>query len=187
MRTLETPRLILRPLLPEDEAIYCSLHGETEVMRHIAAPLAQDAAARVFQSALRRNAATDDRDRCWGIVRRGPGDLIGVIGWHVQSAPDSLKTGNVGAILGRDAQGDGISVEAGTALMNHAFAVCRFAVLITQHQPTHIHAARMMAKLQFERDPQDHDTSSQVTWRMSIQRWTSLYRCPANTVAADNR
>ena len=174
MRTLETPRLILRPLLPEDEAFYSSLHGEAEVMRHIASPLTPDAAARAFRSALQRNGASDDRDRCWGIVRRNGGDVIGVIGWHVPSAPGSLKTGNLGAILGRHAQGIGVSVEAGTALMRHAFTACQFEWLITQHHAAHTHAALMMAKLRFERVPDASGTPPEVTWRMSVHRWTSL-------------
>jgi len=175
MRTLETPRLILRPLLPEDAAFYCLLHSGADVMRHIASPLTPDAATRAFQSALQRNSAHDDRDRCWGIARRGTERLIGLIGWHVQRAPGSLKAGHVGAILGRDAQGSGVSVEAGTALMNHAFEACQFDLLVTQHQIVHTYAARMMAKLGFERQPAAADTASEVTWRMSIQCWAAIH------------
>ena len=55
MRTLETPRLILRPLQASDETCYCDLYTDAGVMRHIAAPLSPKAALRAFQRTLAHN------------------------------------------------------------------------------------------------------------------------------------
>lgn len=175
MQTLESPRLILRPLQPEDEPFYCGLYADAEVMRHIAAPLSVDEAHRTFHSALRRNGEVGDGDRCWVILRRNDSSRIGVIGWHLLDQAGTEKVADIGAVLARGAQGDGVSVEAGNTLIGHAFEHLQISAFITQHHVAHSYAALMMAKLRFERQQPSCADSSQVIWRMSFKRWTQIH------------
>jgi RimJ/RimL family protein N-acetyltransferase len=178
MRTIETPRLILRPLLPEDESFYCRLHGDADVMRHIAAPLTPEAASRVFGSTLARNRNGIHDDQCWAITHRDNPSPIGVIGWHRLSAP-MHRVGELGAILSNDAQGRGISIEAGQALMDFAFGNDVFEALLSEHAIAHHYAAIMMGRLGFAREESREDAPAVVVWRMSKARWGMLRRQPA--------
>lgn len=175
MRTLESSHLILRPLSAVDLIFYCGLYTDTDVMRHIAAPLTADAARRAFDSTLISNHEREDDDSCWVIRYRDDTSPMGVIGWH-RHRPQSPRTGEIGAVLSRQAQGRGISIEAGQMLMNHAFGNDLFDAFVTEHAVAHVHAAIMMGRLGFERSAACANTPNMVHWHMTKQRWFDLHR-----------
>ena len=63
MSFMETPRLRLRPLEPRDEAMFCHLYTDPDVMRRILPPLSQEAATQSFQRARLYAEAEDLRAR----------------------------------------------------------------------------------------------------------------------------
>ncbi len=175
MRTLETPRLVLRPLQIDDEAFYCGLYTDPETMRHIGAPWPVEEAQLAFQKALSRTQHVDDDHRYWTIAQRADGRLVGLIGWHRLPVEGSgPRCGDLGAILVSHAQGLGVSVDAGQALMAYAFGEDLFEELRTEHAIDHDHAAIMMSRLRFEQLDFSVDDPSMVHWRMSKDRWLEL-------------
>lgn len=135
MRTLETPRLILRPLLPDDESFYCRLHGDADVMRHIAAPLTPEAASRVFQRTLAHNRDPRGCDRCWAIVTRASADVVGLIGLRHLDDAACAGSGEIGILLVTHAQGCGYAREAIPVLAEHAFRYAHLARVVLAHFP----------------------------------------------------
>lgn len=169
--TLHGPRLDLRPLAADDQALYVRLYGDPQAMRHIGA--AQDAAAgaRSFHAALRHNAATPPERLFWVIQDRAGRCALGLIGL----ALDEPGGGEVGVLLPAGQQGRGIATEAIAALADHAFATWRMQRLHTRHEPGHALAAGLMATLGFERTAAAGGTD-RWHWQLTPERWAALPR-----------
>ena len=112
---LQTPRLIIREYLPEEEEAYLNYHDE-EVLRYLPKRSHEERADR-FRMAIA--AYTDDkRMGAWGIFDKADGALIG--GCLLRPfAGDAEKT-ELGYSLGRKYWGKGIGTEMAKAMVNYA-------------------------------------------------------------------
>lgn len=145
---LRTARLALALPEPADAATYAALHGDPETMRHVAAPLSADAAARAFAATMAHNARTPPSRWTWMLRTHGDGGTIGVIGLVFDG-----DVGEIGAVLAADARNRGYVAEAIGALVAHAFAATPLVALRTRHAADHGAAAGLMKKLGFTRLP----------------------------------
>ena len=120
MSVLETARLRMR-LLREggegDAALYVHLYTDPAVMRHIAAPLAADAATQAFARACRHNHAARPGHRTWRVEDCATGAALGIAA--LQRAGERAE---VGVVLREAAWGRGLGREAIAAVLDHGFA-----------------------------------------------------------------
>jgi ribosomal-protein-alanine N-acetyltransferase len=115
---LQTERLTLRPLAPEDANAMFALMSDPEVMAHwdqgeIADP---DLVEVLLQAQVRETA--EGVAFYWGVVRTGAEDFLGAcdlsdIDWR-------HRRGEVGFMFGREAWGHGYGFEAMSSVVAHA-------------------------------------------------------------------
>ena len=119
MDPFESARLCLRPLRPEDEALYCALYTDPGVMAHIGAPLTHAAASRQFAEACRRNGDPAGVQRRWAVIERTSGTRLGLLA----VLGDGADPGNVelGVMLLPAAHGRGFARELNDAVIAEAF------------------------------------------------------------------
>jgi RimJ/RimL family protein N-acetyltransferase len=79
VKPVDTPRLQLRALCEDDEALYCRIYSSPQVMRHVGVPLSTIQAAASFAVARRQN-ATECGSRWWVAVLRESMEGIGLLG-----------------------------------------------------------------------------------------------------------
>jgi 8-oxo-dGTP diphosphatase len=113
---LETPRLILRPLRPEDAPDIQRMAGEWEVAR-FTANIPHPYGEGMAESWIRSH--REDFEIVFGIERRSDGAFVGCIGIE----PDvASREAEFGYWIGTPFWGSGYATEALQALVDHAFA-----------------------------------------------------------------
>ncbi|HYI10671.1 MAG TPA: GNAT family N-acetyltransferase [Thermoanaerobaculia bacterium] len=113
---LETERLIVRPLEPEDRPAFLGLTNDPEVMRYVhgGAPYT-DAEVDEFFSRQARQLA--EHDVCIGaLVEKAGGRMVGICGTQPLGTTGNLE---IGWWLAREVWGRGYATEAGGAAMRH--------------------------------------------------------------------
>ncbi len=169
--TLRGPRLELRPLDEDDQALYVRLYGDALAMQHIGTAQDEATAARGFRAALRHHSATPPERLFWVIRERAAEQPLGMIGLSL----DEPGGGEVGVILPVGHQGRGIATEAIAALADHAFDALQLRRLHTRHLPGHALAAGLMATLGFERIAPATE-SGRSCWQLTPGRWAARPR-----------
>jgi len=171
MDSFETSRLHLRPLVEADESFYCSLYTDPGLMRHIAAPLSQEAALRSFRVVLKQQG---DSRMVWALAEHGMPEC-GILG--VVPENDGAE---VGVMLLPPAQARGFAAEAITAVANLLFGTGRFQWLWTRHAAANAPAAALMCRMGFDRfESFDARPSAagipaeQMYWRLTHAAWAA--------------
>jgi len=169
---LYTPRLHLRPLAQGDEQLYCSLYTDAEVMRHVSAPLAPEAAERAFRAVLRQLAAEPPQSRYWILAPREGGAELGLMA----CVPDRDEAGSaeVGLLLVVPAQCRGYAAESIAALAEEVFAAPPLQRLWTRHASDNAAATGLMRKLGFQR-MEDTTGPAPVRWQLQRQVWATRH------------
>jgi [ribosomal protein S5]-alanine N-acetyltransferase len=147
MQALDTARLQLPPLQPDDSAVYCALYCSADVMRHIGTALDADAAPRSFARALRYNAESPWQRRFWSMRERDGDATVGLLA--LSRVDDDAAAAEIGAMLLPAYQARGYAAEAITRLVAHAFADPAIEQLITRHVAANPLAMGLMRKLGF--------------------------------------
>ena len=177
---LRSARLHLRKLVPADERLYCGLYTDPHVMRHVAAPLAPEAAQRAFRTVLRQLAGDPPLSHYWVLVPRTGRAAFGL----VACVPDRDDPGSaeVGVLLQGHAEGRGYAAEAIAALADEAFDG-PFRRLWTRHSRDNALATGLMRKLGFAPMDGVGGDPAPVRWQLSRQEWrdrTAFASPPAN-------
>ncbi len=113
---IETPRLILRPIRPEDASTIQRLAGDREVAANAAGlphPF-EDGMAEAWLASL------DARSHVFALCRPEDGEVMGVAGL-VESGEEHSRTAELSYWLGRAYWGQGLGTEAAQALVRHGF------------------------------------------------------------------
>jgi len=116
MAALETPRLRLRLLEARDEAMYCHLYTDRNVMRRIATPLSSEAALRGFGNACRHNLANNPGHRFWCIDDTASRSPVGLAALRREGA-----CAEIGVMLCSEWWNRGICSEVFTAVLQYGF------------------------------------------------------------------
>lgn len=164
----DTPRLHLRLMDERDEALYCRLYADPEVMRHIAAPLSAEAARRSFRAGCRQQSARVQR---WIVCERASDDCdgIGLVGLFL--AGDEAE---LGIMLLARAQGRGYAAEAIAGMTDRVFASPTLQLLRTRQAPGNTAVVALMRRLGFEGPESELEPavgSAGLQWRMTRVRW----------------
>lgn len=147
---LTTERLVLRQIAPDDVQAVFELRSDPTVMHFIARPVAQtldDAMALIeliTQKILRQDGIN------WGIALRQDPRLIGIIG-YATIAKDELRA-EVGYMLHRDHQGQGLTTEALAAVLRYGFQQMRLQSIEAVVHPQNATSVRVLEKVAFQRD-----------------------------------
>lgn len=174
MSVFETPRLHMRPLGETDEALYCHLHTDPEVMRHIGAPMSAEAAQRSFRAACRLATREGAAAQRWVVAEHGSAAAIGLLALIGDEA--AADQAEVGLMLRPDRQRRGVAVAAIGAIADWAFdPACSdgpdLRLLWTRHAPDNVAAMRLMRRMAFLRqDPRSPDPD-EIRWQMPRDRW----------------
>lgn len=119
LRVLETPRLTLREMTPEDLPALCRILQDPEVMY---------AYGHAFSDQEARDWLSRQMDRCrrdghglWAMVERAGGELVGQCGLTWQAGLDGGPVLEVGYLLRRDVWHRGYATEAARACVHYAF------------------------------------------------------------------
>ena len=177
---LSTPRLRLRPLAASDEWLYCGLYTDPDVMRHVAEPLAADAARRAFRAVLEQVAANPPKACYWAMLPREGGDAIGLMA----CLPDRDDAGSaeVGVLLQAAVACRGYAAEAIAALADAVFARPGQRRLWTRHAPGNGPALGLMRKLGFTPLNGPDGGSTPLRWQLGRQAWlarrTAVFASP---------
>lgn len=162
MHTFETARLLMRPLLPADEAFYCACYTDPVLMQHIGEPLTHEVALRSFKAALLVNSTLPIRRRTWVMQDTQSHSVIGLLGIVCDEVRPEPVNAQIGAIIVDQFQSRGFAAEAITALVDIAFTYSNLATLYTQHTAHHGAANGLMEKLGFQRDLEQN--TAKMNW-----------------------
>lgn len=180
MATMETDRLRLRPMEARDEAMFCHLYTDPDVMRRIVAPLSAEAAAQSFRRACQHNAKDTPGHRFWAIDLK-PAD--GAAADTAIGMAALLRTGDsaeLGVMLRNGWWNRGISSEAFVPLIDHAFLGMGLALVYAQ-RPDDDHALiidRLLGRFGFARTPDRVEDKTLCRWELPRARWL-IRRAPA--------
>src|SRR5438105_7565096 len=132
---LETERLLLRPLSPDDLDAYAEMYADPEVTRYLGHGRTMSRAATETQlhELIERELRNGFGLR--SVVRKEDGRLVGRCGlhrWQIEGADET----EVDWVLGREFWGQGYATEAAAAVRDHAVAELghrRLIALIKRH------------------------------------------------------
>jgi len=147
---LETPRLRLRPFVPEEAGAVFQYRRDADVMRYIA--VGADKTLEDTQKVLDRYFAHQEKYGFskWAVVLRETGEVIGDSGLLlVEDGPDF----DLGYRLAREYWGKGFATECGCAWVEAAFSRFGLERVVAFAHPGNTASIRVMTKLgmRFER------------------------------------
>lgn len=150
--TIETPRLLLRPLAERDEADLIALDSDPEVMRYVGSPAGVKSPAETVERARLRIRESERGDHeplgFWRIEGRGDRAFHGV--GALIRLPDGEDI-EVAYRLARCAWGQGIATEAARALVAYALGPLALPRVVAVTYPENRASQRVLDKLGFER------------------------------------
>lgn len=147
---LNTPRLVLRRLLPSDAEAVFHIRGDYEVTKYnTGKAYANVQQASELIDAIERS-YNDHNEVRWGITRKGHGEVIGMCGYNYWIRHD--HRGSIGYDLARAYWGQGIMSEAVRAIVEFGFdhmALNRIEADADARNPA---SARVLEKVGFQRE-----------------------------------
>jgi RimJ/RimL family protein N-acetyltransferase len=150
--TLETARLVLRPLGRGDLADLVALDRDPEVMRYVGSPAGVKSPAETEQRARTRIEESERGDHeplgFWRVERRDDGIFLGVAALLRMPEDGDVE---VAYRLVRAAWGRGIATEAAGALIAHGLRTLGLPRLVAVTYPENRASQRVLDKLGFER------------------------------------
>ena len=139
----------MRPLGPQDSALYCHLYTDQETMRFIGAPMTTERAARSFSTAL-AGMNRDPIERLFFIVvEKASRRDVGIC--SLQNFDAQRRSVQAGVMFVAGARAQGYSKEGFTGLIRQVFAHLPVDELWVQFAADHIVVERAVISVGFER------------------------------------
>lgn len=155
MHSFTTERLLIRPLLEEDKALFINLYTDAKVMRNISAPLSHEKAEKAFHNTLKIMKKPQPSIMTWVIVNLADKKTIGIQGFSWPSIKSEQLNGQknttaeIGIMLLRNSNGKLIPEEATTALIEYAFNHLPIERINTFYAKENFSVAKLAQKLGF--------------------------------------
>lgn len=145
---IETQRLRLRRLRPDDEADLVALDSDPDVMRYVGSPAGVTSAEETLERARQRIGADHGPIGFWRVEGRADGAFYGLGALIRMPSGDDVE---LAYRLIRRSWGQGIATEAAAALIDHAFDTLRLSRLVAVTYPENRASQRVLDKLGFTR------------------------------------
>jgi RimJ/RimL family protein N-acetyltransferase len=140
---VETNRLWLRRLAPEDVVPLLAVLGDAESMRYYPKPFDRE----MVEAWVARNRERYEQDGfgLWAMVPKATGEVIGDCGLMVQIV-DGTREVEVGYHVRRDLQNQGLATEAARACMEYGFERLGLDRIISLIRPENLPSRRVAEK-----------------------------------------
>lgn len=174
---LETKRLILRELTPEDfDALYAVL-ADSDIMQHYPYTFDADRVRRWI--GRNRERYQKDGFGLWAVVLKESGEMIGDCGLTLQSI-DGEQLPEIGYHIRKDHQRKGYAREAATAVRDWAFANTEFPRLYSYMKSTNAPSYATAAAAGMKKVKEYADAEQEITcvYAISKEEWQQLSRSP---------
>jgi RimJ/RimL family protein N-acetyltransferase len=162
----------MRPLAPQDSALYCQLYTDQETMRFIGAPMTPERAARSFSAAL-AGMNRDPIERLFlTVVEKASQQDVGVC--SLQNFDAQRRSVQAGVMFVARARAQGYSKEGFIGLIQQVFAHLPVDELWVQFAADHIAVERAVISVGFDRRcdaaPEDGPEQRSV-WSVLRDSW----------------
>ncbi len=166
-----TKRLLIRPLVNEDKALYLSLYTDAKIMRNIGQPLTVVAAERAFFNTLNALNKPFPITLTWAIIDKENNKRIGIQALH--RIDNNSQSAEIGIILSTLANGKSFPEEAMGALMEYAFTQLCINCINAYYSKKNLATRRFLNKLNFKpkklNDSNNHhEYFNSQNWNQSI-------------------
>jgi len=198
MHSFTTERLLIRPLIKEDEAFYCYQYTDKKMMRVVGEPLSQEEARAAFHRAHKANNKIKNTVRTWAIVDKASNEIIGTqaLSWlptkqATKAITPPFEQVEVGIMLATKANGRLLPEEAVSALMEYAFKELSINRVNAFYANINKATQRILKKIGFTYDPDVQDKSTNNGYQyFDQQQWQvkfifELFTVKEIVVAAD--
>jgi RimJ/RimL family protein N-acetyltransferase len=151
-RRLETERLVMRPLTPDDFDALFAYQSSPDVARWLMwGPRNEDEVRASLDLKLRSTAIDSEGDiLALAVVLKATDEMIG--DWILQLVSGEHRLGEVGYIIHPDHQGRGYATEAGRVLLDVAFRELGLHRVIGRVEARNVASARVLEKLGMRRE-----------------------------------
>ena len=143
MQILETSRLILRELGPDDTDAIARVLSDPETMRFYPAPYDRAGVEDWIARNLGRYA--HDGHGLWAMILKANSELVGDCGLTVQNV-DGIDEIEIGYHVRRDLWGQGLATEAARACRDYGFAHLPVGRVISLIRPANLPSRRVAEK-----------------------------------------
>ncbi len=168
---IETERLALRRLVPEDLEAVRRIHSDPEVMAVYGGAFTEQGTRDFIQRNLDRYAK--DGVSFYAITLKNTGELIGCGGIILQPTDHGIEP-EIGYQVRRDQQGRGYATEMARGCMKYAFEVLKADHIISLIRPDNLRSRRVAEKngLVVDREFLWRD-QLHLVYRMTKSQWES--------------
>ena len=164
VHSFTTDRLLIRPLLAEDETFFCQQYTNEIMMRNTGGALSLIEAKKQFLRSLKANERANRGGKksvlTWAIVCLSTGKIIGSQTFSYLTLPHNIEVikqtelngrvqAEVGIVLSIESQGKGLGKEALTALVEYGFNSLLLDRINAFYVKSNLASARVFARLNF--------------------------------------
>jgi RimJ/RimL family protein N-acetyltransferase len=146
MGELETERLLLRPLDPDDLVDLHRIHGDEALMQQLGYPGARTRAQTAESLDLMWNLARAQGFGMMATIEKSTGAFIGRCGYLVQPV-EGVEELELAWLISRERQGRGFATEAAMALRDHAGRGLKRSRVVALIRAENLASARVATKL----------------------------------------
>ena len=167
---LQTERLILRELTPDDTPALAQILGDAEVMRHSVAGVLSEKATGEFIDWCRISYCERGFGP-WAVVEKSTSTLAGFCGLNAEVVDEKHEI-EIGYRLATRLWGKGLGTEAARSAVSCGFDQMRASSLIAIVQPANFASVKVIQKLGFGGfvHSQYHRQGVRI-YRMTAQQW----------------
>lgn len=154
---LQTERLVLRHLRPDDDNEIFFLRSDERVLKYLVAPKATDIEdARAFIRKITKGIEKNEWIY-WGICLKDHPKLIGTICfWNIET---KHKKAEIGYVIHPDFQGKGFMQEAISKVIQYGFEQMKLYVLEAVLDPDNVPSVKLLEKNNFVYNKQEEKTA----------------------------
>lgn len=171
---LEGERLSMRSLSSADEALYCELYTNTQVMQFVGAPLSRERALDAFRKSLERMNQAEFERRVVVLIDRATQEPIGIS--SVRLLGGTKGRAEVGTLLKPGAHEKGYGIECSIALITQAFKRPQIKELVAYSAPDNTIVERLLVELGFARGeqvPAKNGLPTRTRWLLTHAAWAT--------------
>jgi [ribosomal protein S5]-alanine N-acetyltransferase len=147
---LETPRLVLREMSPDDLDFVAAMLADPEVMRYYPKCYSRDEAQVWIERQMRRYARHGHG--LWLAVDKATGEPVGQVGLLIQQVRGVMEK-EVAYLIHRPFWRRGFATEAGRAARDYAFEVLSRQRVIALIRPENVSSIGVARKLRLQEEP----------------------------------